>query len=275
MRTDLGRADIFITDSVTRLGNDPAGKVVIAASHGGAYCGYLAAQAALRAIVLHDAGVGKGGAGIGALQYLDALSMPAATVGFRSARIGDGKDIAARGVISQMNDAAAALGCALGQSSRECAGLMRAADAMVSDVPAQREARFLIRETAGGPQVWGCDSNSLVEKTDGGDIVVTGSHGAALATAPKWAGPKVLAAIFNDAGVGIDGAGVTRLPMLDGFGIAGVTVDAFSARIGEARSTYDDGVISHVNETAAALGAKRGQTAIQFIDGLCEAARDS
>lgn len=272
MNTALDTVEIFVTDSATRLGSDPAGNVVIAASHGGEYCGYLAARAALRGIILHDAGVGKRGAGIGALAYLDALSIAAATVGFQSARIGDGEDIARRGVISQMNDTASALGCALGQSSRECADLMRAAERVTADVPAQREARFLIRETRGGPRVWGCNSNSLVEKTDGGDIVVTGSHGAALATAPKWAGPKVLAAFFNDAGVGIDGAGVTRLPMLDGFGIAGVTVDAFSARIGDARSTYDEGVISHVNETAAALGAERGMKASRFVDELCKAA---
>jgi hypothetical protein len=66
------------------------------------------------------------------------------------------------------------------------------------------------------------------------------------------------AAVFNDAGVGIDDCGITRLPALEGRGIAGITVSSRSARIGDGRSTYEDGVISHVNPRAASLGAQPG-----------------
>jgi hypothetical protein len=261
-------SEVLVTDSATRLGDDPTGRVVIAGSHGGRYCGYLAVRARLRGIVLHDAGVGKDEAGVGVLGYLDALGVPAAVVDYRSARIGDGEDVAARGRVSYVNQAAAALGCVPEQGAMECARRMLGATPGASEAPTEVEVRFVIREQRGGPTVWGCDSNSLVRPEDEGQIVVTGSHGALLATSPRWAGPKVVAALFNDAGGGPDGAGTTRLPNLDTLGIAGVTVDAFSARIGDARSTYDDGVISHVNAHAIERGAAVGMRAREWIETL-------
>jgi hypothetical protein len=51
-------------------------------------------------------------------------------------------------------------------------------------------------------------------------------------------------------------------------------VAAASARIGDGRSTYFDGVISAVNETAAALGARPGMAASEFA-ALVHAARGS
>ena len=65
-------------------------------------------------------------------------------------------------------------------------------------------------------------------------------------------------ALYNDAGIGKDEAGVSRLPALDARGIAAATVSAASARIGDARSTYEDGIISRVNASAAALGLREG-----------------
>ncbi len=69
------------------------------------------------------------------------------------------------------------------------------------------------------------------------------------------------AAFYNDAGIGVDEAGVSRLPALDARGIAAATVSAASARIGDARSTYEDGILSRVNARAAALGLVPGMTA--------------
>jgi len=71
----------------------------------------------------------------------------------------------------------------------------------------------------------------------------------------------VRAAFYNDAGIGIDEAGVSRLPALEARGIPAATVSAQSARIGDARSTYEDGVLSRVNAQAAALGLAPGMTA--------------
>src|ERR1700722_4430575 len=98
---------IVQADSVTRLGPEDAGKVLIGASHGGVYAANLAARAGLRAVILNDAGIGKDAAGIAGLAYLDEIGMAAATIGHDTARIGDGRDMAARGIISRVNAAAA------------------------------------------------------------------------------------------------------------------------------------------------------------------------
>jgi len=78
----------------------------------------------------------------------------------------------------------------------------------------------------------------------------------------------VLGALFNDAGIGKDEAGVSRLPALDTRGIAAATVAATSARIGDARSTYADGVVSRLNRRAAALGLREGISAQDFVATL-------
>ena len=73
------------------------------------------------------------------------------------------------------------------------------------------------------------------------------------------------AAFYNDAGIGIDEAGVSRLPALDRRGIAAATVAAESARIGDARSSYEDGVLSRVNSCAGALGLRPRMTAREAV----------
>ena len=79
-----------------------------------------------------------------------------------------------------------------------------------------------------------------------------------------------LAAVYNDAGGGIDDAGMSRLPALDERGIAAATVGAATARIGDGRSTYDDGRISHVNEAAARCGARPGMSVPDLVRLIIE-----
>jgi hypothetical protein len=110
--------------------------------------------------------------------------------------------------------------------------------------------------------VWALDSASLVVPEHKDAIVLTGSHGGLLGGRPETALKyDVRAAFYNDAGIGIDEAGVSRLPALDRRAIAAATVSAGSARIGDARSTYEDGILSRVNARAAALGLAPGMTA--------------
>ena len=100
-------------------------------------------------------------------------------------------------------------------------------------------------------------------------IVVTGSHGGLLGGKPETAIKyDVLGALFNDAGIGKDEAGVSRLPALAARGIAAAAVAAASARIGDARSTYEDGIVSRVNTCAAALGLREGLSARDFVARL-------
>lgn len=264
----MSESEILVLDSATKFEPGSAGKIAIAASHGAIYAGYLAARAGLRGIILHDAGIGRDAAGIGSLPYLDGFDIAAATVDHHSAAIGDGASMATTGRISHVNDTARAAGCMPGQSSIECARAMRGAPGAKGTPPPLDEARFYIRDTAGAPRIIGCDSVSLVGPDDAGDIVITASHGALLKEAPSWGNrPDVLAAVFNDAG----SDSPTRLPDLDERGIAGATVTAESARIGDARSTYEDGVISHVNETARKRGAAPGISCREFVEMMIAA----
>jgi uncharacterized protein YunC (DUF1805 family) len=96
-------------------------------------------------------------------------------------------------------------------------------------------------------------------------IVVTGSHGGL--SAAKFAlpfAPRLV--VFNDAGGGLDDAGWCGLAWLKANGIAACTVAHTSARIGEAQSTFDTGVISRVNALASALGVRVGQTCREAVD---------
>jgi hypothetical protein len=259
----MNAADILVVDTVTKLGPEAAGKVVIAASHGGVYAGYEAARAGVRGVILHDAGVGLDDAGTGSLEYLDKLGIAGATIDYKSAIVGNGESLANHGIISFVNDTAAKAGCSPGQPAMDCANAMTNAPGGSGDVPVYEEARFVIRDGADGPIVRGCDSVSLVKAEDEGVIVITASHGELLAGSPSWGNrPKVRAAVFNDAGAD----SVSRLPDLDTRGIPAATVATASARIGDARSSYEDGVISHVNDCAAALGAAPGITCIAFVD---------
>ncbi|MCG8547952.1 MAG: hypothetical protein MJE12_27460 [Alphaproteobacteria bacterium] len=265
--------ELMILDSITRMDESHRGKILVAGSHGGVYAAYLGALARLRGVILNDAGVGKDSAGIGGLAFLDDAGIAGATVGYRSARIGDGADMMARGVISHVNEHAAALGCAPEMSCADCAEALRAAPVPDRDPPVKQEARFLLRANPDEPEVWGVDSNSLATPEDATHILITGSHGQLLGGRPETAiKHDVIAAAYNDAGCGIDGAGTSRLPALDARGIAAATVSHDSARIGDGRSTYEDGVVSHVNETAGGMGAKAGMTMVEFVDRVAAAA---
>ena len=263
---------IAALDSITQMTDSHSGQVVVAASHGAVYAAYVAAKGGSRAVILNDAGVGKGEAGISGLGYLDRFNIPAATTSHTSGRIGDGADMLTRGVISYVNKTAEALGCHPGLSCAECAAILKAAPIASSKPPAQSESRMLLRSEPGEPEVWGADSASLVLPEDKDHIVITGSHGQLLGNKPETALKyDALTAVFSDAGMGVDRAGVSRLPALDARGIPAATVSADSARIGDARSLYQEGVISCVNDTAAAMGATVGISTRDFVTRIIAA----
>ncbi len=255
---------IVVADSITRVGSEAKGAVAVNGSHGGVYAAFCAAKLSVAAAIFNDAGVGRDEAGIGGLLYLETLAIPAAAVGHMSARIGDGADMMARGLISHANARAGSLGCVAGMACREAAEALRRAQEGGLEPPPEQEASFLIVESP--PPVWALDSASLVGPQHQGAIVVTGSHGGLLGgrveSALKY---DAKAALFNDAGIGIDDAGTRRIFALDKRGIAAATVAAASARIGEARSTYEDGILSRVNRTAAGLGIAAGMSAREFV----------
>lgn len=258
--------EILLCNSVTKLEAADAGRLLVTGSHGGSYSANLAARSGLKAVIFNDAGVGKDRAGVAGLAYLEELDMAAVAISHNSARIGSAKDMWARGVVSQVNAVAAHLGCTPRQSCSDCAKLLQGATRPQSVPPEAGEASHLISKNSGQPEVWVLDSASLVGPEHVGQIVLTGSHGGLLGGRPEAAlKADALAAVYNDAGIGIDEAGITRLPALDARKIAAATVAATSARIGEGLSTYQDGNISRINQTAAELGATEGMSAMAFV----------
>lgn len=262
---------ILDIDSATRYEARHRGAVVICGSYGGLYPAYLSAKAGLLAVILNDAGVGFEDAGIAGLDYCQALGMAAAAIAYDSARIGDGADMRRRGVISHANQVARQAGCLPGQAAMAAASALTLAPAWQGAPPPHREGRVILREEPGKPRVVGIDSVSMALAEDAGQIVIAGSHGALLGGNPASAfAVDALAAIFHDAGIGIDEAGIARLPALDARGIAAMTVDSATARIGDARSTYERGVISRVNRTAAGGGIAPGAKVTEVVEQMLD-----
>jgi hypothetical protein len=189
--------------------------------------------------------------------------MAAAAVAHTSARIAVGSDTLARGVISFANALAAALGVAPGTACRDAAERMRAAPMPTGRFAVQRELRVVLAAASDGTSaITGLDSIGGVLPSDAGSVLVIGSHGGLHGGDPASALMVAAAgALFHDAGGGRDDAGYSRLPVLEARGIAAVTVDYRSARIGDARSMWSTGVVSRVNAVAAARGIRTGMRA--------------
>ncbi|MEI7969343.1 MAG: hypothetical protein WCJ69_10175 [Betaproteobacteria bacterium] len=97
------------------------------------------------------------------------------------------------------------------------------------------------------------DSITELGQTDAGSVAVSGSHGG-VSSARYAIAARPLLSVFNDAGVGKDSAGIAALDLLQAAGLAACTVGHQSARIGFAASTLNDGLVTHVNALASALG---------------------
>jgi hypothetical protein len=249
---------------------DCRGNVLVSGSYGGEYNAYHAGKWGIRGVILNDAGVGKDAAGIRGLAYLDRVGLAAATADARSCHIGDGDHMLAHGVISYVNRAAASWGCVPGESVRQCAERLQAAPVIDAPMPPIRGGkRYVLSRGRGEPAVICLDAAPMLEPGDAGSIVVTGSHAALFRGLPDdVVRPDVRAIFFSDAGVGLHGAGIARLPTLDERGIAAGTASADTGAIGDARSIYDHGVLSHVNRTAAAVGGVAGVLVRTFVADL-------
>ncbi|HRD76222.1 MAG TPA: hypothetical protein PK264_09815 [Hyphomicrobiaceae bacterium] len=264
----MPQANQIVLDSVTHLTDAHRGKAALCASHGGHYAAYYGATKAVSALILNDAGVGRERVGFSGSIYLERLGLPAATISSQSARIGDGRDGHANGIISFVNAPAAKLKLKVGMRCREALDMLATAGLPPSPPPpAEDEHRTEIVDAGRGKtRVIAMDSISLVATTDRQNIVVTGSHGGLLGgrkeTAIKF---PVAGVVCNDAGFGRDNAGMSRLPVLDALGIPAACVSNFSARIGDGMSTYRDGYVSALNEAAKKAGGLIGQSCRELV----------
>ncbi|CAN5810782.1 hypothetical protein BH11PSE3_BH11PSE3_13740 [soil metagenome] len=256
---------VITVPSVTKLPPTVDGAVLVGGSHGAVYAAYLSAKAGARAAIHNDAGIGREEAGVSGLPWAETQGMAMAAVLSGTARIGDGADMLHRGVISRVNALAAACGVAPGQAVAEAAELLKSAPWPHAPPPLMAEGRSL----AG--KVLCMDSISLATPRDRGRVVASGSHGGVPAGEVAAAfGPSFV--LFNDAGFGMEHAGVAGLQILDQCGIAGAVVSALSARIGDGRSTLLDGFLSEVNTTAHRQGARIGSSALAFALAVAEKA---
>lgn len=111
------------------------------------------------------------------------------------------------------------------------------------------------------------DSITELGISDEGCIAVSGSHGG-MSSARYALAARPWLSVFNDAGVGKDAAGLAALAFLQSHALAACTVAHDSARIGEAQNTYEDGVVSHANALASALGVQPGQGCRTMVERL-------
>jgi len=262
--------ELRLLDSITDVTDSDSGKLVLSGSHGGLYPAAIASRARVRSVLFNDAGIGLNDAGISGVKALADVGMAAASVDCLSARIGSTEDMLASGVISFANEAAIQAGVSIGMEVADALLALNAAAQPTDQLAAVPEARWELTNVKSSLSVLCVDSASLVVPEDAGKIIVTGSHGGLIGGDPARA-LKTMArlAVFNDAGIGKDKMGLSRLPALDAIGVAAVTVSNESAVIGSAQSCLDSGIISHANELASGLGCTVGEQLAKTLASLC------
>jgi len=251
--------------------DDTTGTTVITGSHGGISSGRYAASLGVSGVVFNEAGIGRDGAGVESLSYLDDLGCPAAVVDNDTARIGDGVDMARNGEITRVNDVAASLGCEPGQNALDCAAAIHDGDA--DPVSADVDTDLTEVELDGGDvPIWAVDSIGLISDRHEGAITIAGSHGERLAAEfETYVSTEVAGITLYDAGIGKEDAGIGRLATMNDRGVPAAAVDVESAHIGDAVSAWEDGVLSHVNDRAASLGVEPGDTPQDFANAVRDA----
>jgi hypothetical protein len=116
------------------------------------------------------------------------------------------------------------------------------------------------------PAITLLDSIALIDSSNAGTIVVTGSHGGRSAAGfVVDVREKPLAVFFNDAGGGKDNAGKVGLEMLQAIGVAAACYSHMSARIGDAQDGLDNGVLTDSNDLAKQAGIKTEMEVSQAI----------
>lgn len=101
------------------------------------------------------------------------------------------------------------------------------------------------------------DSITDVLPPHAGGVAVSGSHGG-LYPAAVASGAGLRAVMFNDAGIGLDRAGIAGLTTLERVGMAAAAAACMSCRIGSADDMMVSGIVSEANRIARRLGVEPG-----------------
>lgn len=233
--------------------------IVVASSYAGVLCARMVMSAQPFAVFGLDCAIGKDGAGIAGLWYYEALGVAASAVDSFTAEMGNGADMYACGVLSRVNDQAQRLGLKVGMSVEQS---IRALTTGNLRPIAFDPARRLVIHTAGSGRSIVCtDSIAFALPEDHGrNVLCTAGHtGRSVVEYIRSSRPWGF--ICSDGGIGKNRSGVVALDDVEADGIAGASVDALTARMGDGQSTYFDGVISALNPCAARKGVRVGQSA--------------
>jgi hypothetical protein len=246
--------------------------VVVNASYTGVLPARFVGQHAPRGAIGVDCAVGPEGAGIAGLWYLEALGIPAATADIATVRLGDGVDMYRTATISRVNAVAETCGVREGMAVSEAARLLLEVDPepLTASGVTRREVMY------SGPHgdIVCTDSIAFgLDEDRGRNVLCTAGHtGRSAVYYLRKVAPRGF--ICSDGGGGKDGSGTAALAIVEADGLAGATVDARGARMGDGHSTYEDGVISARNALAARLGVEVGQPAREaarrLLDGNSE-----
>lgn len=265
---------ILVTDSCTYCDDRvKTTDVIIAGSFAGEVAAAMALRHGARAFLGNAAGIGLDGAGVSGLVLGQRLGAPAAALSEQAACLGDGPDSYAHGVVARVNELARVLGVREGMPCAEAATLLlKAPPGVVGRGDAYFDNRREIVYDGPEGQIATMVSVSFATAENAGQVICAGSHTASVTGHYVIAyGFPVAGIICNDAGVGKDHSGIAGLELLPKADIPAASVAAMSARIGNGKSTYEQGIISHCNAVAQARGVRRGQAAKEACLALLRA----
>lgn len=257
---DLGTVQVVAVDSAYDVDEVNRGRdVVVNASYTGVLPARFIAEKAPAGAIGLDCAVGPEGASIAGLWYLEALGLPAATVDVTEVVLGDGVDVFTHGHVSYLNQPARDLGVREGQSVEQAARAMLSRE-VASAAAAEVTNRRTMIEHPSGRTVVCTDSIAFgLPEDEGATVLVTAGHTGRSAV-PYLEKVLPYAFICSDGGMGRDRSGVAALPVLDARGVPGAAVDARTARMGDALSSWSTGVISAANALARQAGVTEGMS---------------
>ena len=268
------RGRIVAVDSAYDTAGENRGRdVVVNASYSGVLPARFVGQHAPRGAIGADCAVGPEGAGIAGLWYLEALGIPAATADIATVRLGDGVDMFQTAAVSRVNAVAETCGVRPGMAVSEAARLLLEVDP--APLSAAGVTRREVMHSAPGGDIVCTDSIAFgLEEDRGRNVLCTAGHtGRSAVPYLRKVAPRGF--ICSDGGGGKEDSGTAALAIVEADGLAGATVDARTARMGDGHSTYADGVISARNALAANLGVEVGQPAREAALRLLEGDPDT
>ena len=253
------RGRIVAMDSARYVDGRNTGRdVVVPSSYLGVLPARLMAPHRPRAVIAHDGCIGKDGAGIAGLWYLEAIGIPAAAADGMSAELGNGSDLYKTGVISRVNILAERSGVEEGMSVIEAAKILLENDP--GDITAGTKIRRESKATSEtGREIIVTDSIVFALPEDSKNVLVTAGHtGRSGAKFLLEVSPHGF--ICSDGGMSKNKAGIAGLETTQEYGLAGACCDAWSAPVGDAFKAFDEGTISACNGIAAERGVEVGMT---------------